>query len=361
MGIIPFAATHPGEILAEELKERGISQKLFAQALHIRPSHLNEILKGKRNISPEFAFKLEKELNIPAEIWSNMQSSYEVNLIRIYERDVKVEKHRNLLNEYNRLFDLSTFIKRIAHHLKVSDTEEVYSFLHNIVGMPNPAELKVSYDGFFRRSPRTGNDLRMRLTWILIAKYELSKIQTVGQYNKKKSEDLKYGLVKILHENKPNTIGRSIKLLSDFGIKLAIVEKTDRASIDGYSYLDKDGTPCIALTLRYNRIDTFAFTLMHEICHVLNHLSEQRRDVGLSDLDAQGEYEDEANKFASESLIPSDIWKEIPKAKLYPLQIERTLKKWAAENNLNCWIVLGRFSHETKMYNFKKDNSRDIR
>ena len=41
--ITGFRAVHPGETLAEELKERGIKQKELAKAIGIQPSHLNEL------------------------------------------------------------------------------------------------------------------------------------------------------------------------------------------------------------------------------------------------------------------------------------------------------------------------------
>ena len=52
-------AIHPGSILKEELKERGISQKNFAKEIEMQPSHLNEIIKGKRSITKQVADKFE--------------------------------------------------------------------------------------------------------------------------------------------------------------------------------------------------------------------------------------------------------------------------------------------------------------
>ena len=63
--ITGFRAVHPGETLAEELKERGIKQKDLAKAIGIQPSHLNELIKGKRSFTTAVAMALEKELGIP--------------------------------------------------------------------------------------------------------------------------------------------------------------------------------------------------------------------------------------------------------------------------------------------------------
>jgi len=69
---VPFLATHPGRILQNELGERGISQKDFAQMIGMRTSHLNEIIKWKRSITIAIADKLEEALGIPSISWVNL-------------------------------------------------------------------------------------------------------------------------------------------------------------------------------------------------------------------------------------------------------------------------------------------------
>lgn len=75
--IRPFRPVHPGGILRAELKERGLKQKDFAREIGISPSHLNEILKGKRRISNSIAESLEKSLGIPYSNWVAMQAKYD--------------------------------------------------------------------------------------------------------------------------------------------------------------------------------------------------------------------------------------------------------------------------------------------
>lgn len=73
---------HPGEILHEELASRAISQKEFADLLEMRPSHLNEVIKGKRNISALLALKLEQQLGISAAFWMRMQVDYDLKMAK---------------------------------------------------------------------------------------------------------------------------------------------------------------------------------------------------------------------------------------------------------------------------------------
>lgn len=72
----PFVATHPGEMLKDELKERGISQKQLAEQTSIKPSVISETVNGKRSVSLNVAVALEKALGIPADIWMNMQTQF---------------------------------------------------------------------------------------------------------------------------------------------------------------------------------------------------------------------------------------------------------------------------------------------
>lgn len=73
---------HPGEVLGEELDGRDIFQKDFAQLIDLRPSHLNEIIKGKRHISALVALKLEKHLGIDAGFWMRLQVDYDLKQAR---------------------------------------------------------------------------------------------------------------------------------------------------------------------------------------------------------------------------------------------------------------------------------------
>ena len=74
--IAPFEPTHPGELLIDELKARKISQATFAHQIGVKPSYLNEIIKGKRGVNTETALLLEAALGINAKFWINLQNEY---------------------------------------------------------------------------------------------------------------------------------------------------------------------------------------------------------------------------------------------------------------------------------------------
>lgn len=80
--LTPAMIIPPGEVLADELKVRGITQKQFASTIGMQSSQLNEIIKGKRSISPQTALLLELHLNVSARFWLNLQTNYELEILR---------------------------------------------------------------------------------------------------------------------------------------------------------------------------------------------------------------------------------------------------------------------------------------
>ena len=78
---------HPGELLAEELEVREMTQRELAEAMGRPVQVINEIVRGKKAITAETAVQLEAALKIPAHLWLNMQSSYELKHARLAQRE----------------------------------------------------------------------------------------------------------------------------------------------------------------------------------------------------------------------------------------------------------------------------------
>jgi addiction module HigA family antidote len=74
------APIHPGEILLEEfLAPLGISQYRLAQAIEVPPRRINEIVHGKRAITPDTALRLARALGTSDLFWMNLQTRYELD------------------------------------------------------------------------------------------------------------------------------------------------------------------------------------------------------------------------------------------------------------------------------------------
>ena len=77
-----FYPTHPGDILKEELEARKISQRSFAKQVGMSYSVLNELLNGKRPLTPSTALLFEAALGISADMLMNIQTRYNMQTAR---------------------------------------------------------------------------------------------------------------------------------------------------------------------------------------------------------------------------------------------------------------------------------------
>jgi addiction module HigA family antidote len=76
---LPYNPSHPGEILLEEfLIPLGLTQSAFAQHIGVPFKRINEIVKGKRSISPESAWLFSKAFGNSPEFWMGLQTTYDL-------------------------------------------------------------------------------------------------------------------------------------------------------------------------------------------------------------------------------------------------------------------------------------------
>src|SRR5438270_12663797 len=76
-----FHAVHPGAILKEELEARAISAAAFALSLRVPPQRIQEIVAGKRAITPETALRVGTALGTGARLWLAMQQAYDLHKV----------------------------------------------------------------------------------------------------------------------------------------------------------------------------------------------------------------------------------------------------------------------------------------
>lgn len=87
---------HPGEVLLEEfLKPLSISQYRLAKDISVPPRRINEIVLGKRSISPDTALRLSRYFGLSDRFWINLQARYDLEvekdrLANRLEREVRV-------------------------------------------------------------------------------------------------------------------------------------------------------------------------------------------------------------------------------------------------------------------------------
>lgn len=73
------APTHPGEMLLEEyLNPMGVTQRELADALHVPYQRINEIINGRRGMTPSTALRLAKFFGMSADFWMNLQLRWDL-------------------------------------------------------------------------------------------------------------------------------------------------------------------------------------------------------------------------------------------------------------------------------------------
>ena len=72
---------HPGQVLGDELEERGLTQTQLANHIGVLPKTINEICRGKRGLSAEMAVKLARALGASPGFWLNLQKNWELSQV----------------------------------------------------------------------------------------------------------------------------------------------------------------------------------------------------------------------------------------------------------------------------------------
>lgn len=145
---------------------------------------------------------------------------------------------------------------------------------------------------------------------------------------------------------------KAVKYLYKFGIRLIIQPHLPHTHLDGAVFLLKDG-PVIGMTLRYDRLDSFWFVLIHELVHIKKHLHKGEIESIFDDLEADADdIEKEADEESGEILIPARMW-EIALTRY--VQSKDAIRDFAHEVGINPAIVAGKIRREMENYTILTD------
>ena len=145
------------------------------------------------------------------------------------------------------------------------------------------------------------------------------------------------------------------QFLARHGVGLEYVRHLPRTYLDGAALRLPDGRPVIGITLRYDRIDYFWFTLLHELGHVGFHLGADSDDPGFVDdhkLRGVGSggsdtVEHDADQLAQDALIPPEIWDD---GSILENPGPMAVLQMASDAGVHPAIVAGRVRYETGNY-----------
>lgn len=336
----PAEVFPPGEILREELEERGWTQTDLAEIIGRPVGMVNEIIVGKRGISPETARGLAAAFGTSAEFWMNLDAAYQLSRVRNGDGDVIARRARLYAKA-----PVKEMIRR--GWIEASDNvavleDQVLKFLQvsavddDPVIFPYAARQATPYD-----QPPTA----AQQAWLFRAR-QLARAVDVKPFSTKNLEETLSRLRLLTHA--PQEVRQIPRVLSDAGIRLVIVQPLSGTRIDGACFWIDEG-PAIAMSVRFDRIDNFWFVLMHELGHVKNGI--QSLDIDLDTVkseDGRPPSERDADEFAVENLVPQQQLENFI-ARVRPLYSARRIEAFARILGVHPAIVVGQLQYRREI------------
>jgi HTH-type transcriptional regulator / antitoxin HigA len=325
----------PITALKFRMEQAGLTQNDLVPLLGSR-SKVSEVLSGKRNLSLRMIRALHHHLGIPAEVLISDGESYDTASYPEFDFEafpVQEMAANGAFKGYE--------VEDVQEH-----AEECIRFLIDKIGGMNliPA-------GLFRKSQSTR--LNANLCFPALQGWSLHVLAKAMEADLDKS----YRKESITSEFLETLVHLSFlddgpRIAQDFlakhGVILVIVPHLKKTYLDGAAFITQDGQPIVGLTLRYDRIDNFWFTLLHEIGHLVKHLSKGSfiaDDMSLRGTDGDSEIESEADSFAEAALLPVDFDLD-RRERVSQLDVLR----YATEHSLHPAIIAGRIQYRKNNY-----------
>ena len=292
-------------------------------------SRVSEILTGKRKLTMSMIRKLESGLKIPAKVLirqpadnqSDIASRFDKKVLNIMDKRGYFATQlpsKSLTEKIKLFFSGDTFLKEAPHSLRQSN--------HRI-------------------DPRESSD-RLR-AWTRHVGTLAAQAKTAEYKPKSINIDFMRKLAKL--SVKVDGPLRVKDALAEVGVIFIVEKHLPQTYIDGAVLATKDDQPVVCLTLRYDRLDNFWFTLMHELAHVALHFDagdhtifDEFEAVKVAD---RNKKEQAADELASEALIPASQW-EISPLRVLPSPL--AAQSLAKDLKIDVSLVIGKFRYETK-------------
>lgn len=253
---LPAEVFAPGDFLKEELEARGWSQAEFADILGRPPRVVSEIISGKRSITPETAQGLASALGTSAQLWMNLETSYQLSKTR--GEDQLVKRRAALYSA----FPVKEMLKRgwVEHSQSIDVLEKRFldffaiKVIEEVPGFAHAA----------KRNTYTGASI-LQLAWLNRAR-QIALATDAGRFT---DAGIKTAIEQIKqYREYVDSVRHIPPTLAKAGVRLVVVEQLPGAKMDGACFWLDATKPVIVLSLRYGRLDNFWHTLFHELDHV---------------------------------------------------------------------------------------------
>lgn len=340
--ITPARVTSPGRIIQRELDARGWTQTDLAEIIKRPVQTVNEIIRGNKQITPVTALELAVAFGTSAQLWLNLESNYRLWLS---SRNFNAES----IQRRGKLYALLPVRELVRRKWlpTTKSTDELEQAVCDFLGVKEASEAyKMAVN--FRCSSRKEPDVPSKLAWIKRVE-QLAKKQKSHPFN---PEKLIEDLPKILSSSEEiANISNLPEILSNYGIHFILVPQLPKTYIDGAAFYIGN-SPVIALSLRYDRIDSFWFNLCHEISHILYGHRQSYLDVNLNDYETEGkeaissDEENEANERARNWLIDPRAYQQFLRAVKGQYFSRQAITDFAKAQHRHPGIILGRLQND---------------
>lgn len=324
----------PAEYIKQAMDTREWTQDDLAEVMGRNRHTVLRLLNGKTGITPDTAHELSQAFDTSAELWMNLQTSYELSIAVIESREIE---RRSYIYEK---FPIRVMVNR--NWIKKPDNvDDLEASLCDLLGVDNLKEVPELSVAARKGTPYTGHT-GPQWAWYYYA-HKMAKNAIVSKFKKDKFEAGLRELPSLAAY--PEDLRRVPTALADMGVRFVIIKHLPKTKIDGVAFWI-DGSPVVAMSLRYDRIDNFWFTLMHELIHV------KYKDVSPVDVNLTGKEQDamekRANSEAANYLIPSDkLDSFINRHK--PLYYQTKVVKFAQARGVHPAIAVGQLKHRDEL------------
>jgi len=297
---------------------------------------VNEIIKGKAPITTETALQLEKVLGIPASFWNNRERDYRAFIARQHEKENLREQTNWLSKIPCRAMIKAGWIRSFSD--KVEQLEEVLSFF----GVASPEQWAEIWEGkqvVFRKSKAFKSDPGAVAAW-------LRKGELIAQNMRCKrysGEQFKAALRKLREITVEPPAAFQPKLeesCAQSGVAVVFVPELPKTRASGATRWLAPDKALIQLSLRYKSDDHLWFTFFHEAGHIVLH---GKRSVFIEDDGGTSLEEEEANRFAANTLIPKREYQQFLSLGDFG---KASVKHFARKMNVAPGIIVGRLQHD---------------
>lgn len=339
---VPQSVPPPGETLKETLEVLGISQADLARRTGLSTKHVNQLIQGLAILSPETAVLLERATGLRAEVWNGLEAQWRTQQQREQENQV-LEGQLPWLDN----FSLPELVSRgvlTDERRSVAGLQTVLTFFG--VASPQVAEdLWAGHRVAYRRSTTKTPDEYATQLWLRLCVMS-ARHRQCRSYRREALVELIPEL-RALSRRDPGTWAADLPALcAEAGIAVVFERSMTGTRISAAARWLNPEKALVALSDRFTRIDDFWFAFFHAIGHVLHH---GKRLVFLDDdpaNDASGSAkEDEANRFATDTLIPPHLDADYQRLRAHPMPFTN-IEEFAARAGIAEGIVVGRLQHD---------------